>query len=125
MLRYIAIAAVASVASVASTALVCCAHDYQTVSYAEVTSAPVAIEKYPSAMYKGRPTYLFEDKWYFREGSQWRYFTEEPPPLRKRREQWERGEIDPRRDPHRNEELELQRDEREERELREDRHLVP
>ena len=120
MLRYIAVAV-----AVASTGLVGCAHDYQTTSYAEVTSAPVAIDKYPSAMYKGRPTYLFEDKWYFREGSQWRYFLEEPPALQKRRLQWERKEIDPKADPHRNEELDQNREDREEREQRVDRHLVP
>ena len=118
MLRFLATVTVASAAVLAG-----CAHDYQTASYAETTSAPVAIEKSPSVSYEGRPVYLVEDKWYFREGSQWRYFLEEPPPLRKRREQWQRGEVD-RRSPRNSEDLEQRRESREEREEREDRHLV-
>jgi hypothetical protein len=122
MLRSIAVAVV-----LASAGLAGCAHDYPTVGYAEVTSAPVRIDKYPSAMYKGRPTYLFEGKWYFRDGSQWRYFLEEPPPLRQARERIERGEYERPRavPPAEGADMDQRRESREEREDREDRRLRP
>lgn len=48
----------------------------------EVTSAPVAdIERYPHAVYEGRTVYLYRDRWYYRDGSRWQYYRNEPPTL--------------------------------------------
>ena len=54
----------------------------QPVGYVETTAAPVAdIDLYPSTIYEGRTVYLYGDRWYWREGSRWRYYGHEPPAL--------------------------------------------
>lgn len=57
----------------------------EPVGYAEVTSAPADIEAYPSVVYDGRPTYLYQNRWYYRNGDRWGYYREEPPVLREHR----------------------------------------
>jgi hypothetical protein len=55
--------------------------------YADVTSAPVPvapsvqIETYPSTTYEGRTVYLYQDRWYYRDGPRWSYYHDEPRPL--------------------------------------------
>ena len=39
--------------------------DPEPVGYAEVDSAPVGIETYPSVVYEGHPTYFYGDRWYY------------------------------------------------------------
>jgi len=57
------------------------------VSAVEITSAPVAdIELYPNTVYEGRTVYLYDNRWYYRDGSQWRYYRAEPPPLAQHRQ---------------------------------------
>jgi len=46
-----------------------------------VTSPPVQIETYPSAVYDRRTVYLYEDRWYYRDRGSWAYYREEPTPL--------------------------------------------
>jgi len=56
--------------------------------YVEVPGPPVPnIELYPSAIYAGRPAYLYGDRWYYRDGQRWRYYRREPPPLMQHRQQ--------------------------------------
>jgi hypothetical protein len=51
-----------------------------------ITSAPVAdIELYPNTIYEGRTVYLYNDRWYYRDGAAWRYYDREPPALAERR----------------------------------------
>ncbi len=58
------------------------------VGYVDITAAPVAdIEMYPSTVYDGRTVYLYNDRWYYHEGSHWRYYQQEPPPLLQHRHQ--------------------------------------
>lgn len=61
----------------------------EPVGYVEVTSAPVAdIEVYPQTVYEGRTVYLYNDRWYYRQGSSWRYYRQEPPPLVQQRQRF-------------------------------------
>ncbi len=58
--------------------------------YVEVTSAPVNdIEVYPSTSYEGRTVYLYNDRWYYRDGSNWRYYRQEPQPLAQHRQRFQ------------------------------------
>lgn len=58
----------------------------EPVGVVTITSAPVAdIEVYPNTVYEGRTVYLYDDRWYYRDGSEWRYYRQEPPPLAERR----------------------------------------
>ncbi len=72
------------------------------VGYVEVTSAPVQIETYPHTVYDGRPVYLYQDRWYYREGGHWRYYRNDPPGLQQQRERMRRehAQPPPRRDQH-------------------------
>jgi hypothetical protein len=54
--------------------------------YVEVASAPVEVETSPQVVYEGRPTYYYQDHWYYREGPNWRYYREEPSVLIERRQ---------------------------------------
>jgi hypothetical protein len=56
--------------------------------------AQVEVRVYPPAWYvattrpvyfEGRPAYWWGDRWYYREGRQWRHYREEPSYLRERR----------------------------------------
>jgi hypothetical protein len=51
----------------------------------EVTAAPVAVETYPSTVYEGRTVYLYNDRWYYRDGGRWAYYRQEPPTLYRHR----------------------------------------
>jgi hypothetical protein len=60
----------------------CALHAHpEPVGYVEVTSAPAGIETYPSTYYDGRPVYLYQDRWYYRDGRRWGYYRQEPPVL--------------------------------------------
>jgi hypothetical protein len=59
--------------------LACTVH--ATPGTTEITSAPVAIDTYPSTVYEGRPVYYYGDHWYYREGPRWRYYNAEPTEL--------------------------------------------
>lgn len=50
-------------------------------AYAEVDYAPDDIEVYPHTVYEGRTVYLVDDRWYYRRGPHWVYYTSEPPDL--------------------------------------------
>ena len=41
--------------------------------------------------YEGRPAYWYRDRWYYRQGRQWRDYREEPSYLRGHRERQERN----------------------------------
>lgn len=63
----------------------------EPVGYVETTAAPVAdIDLYPSTIYEGRTVYYYGDRWYWREGSRWRYFRQEPRALAPYRERFRR-----------------------------------
>jgi hypothetical protein len=64
----------------------------------QVTAAPVDatatdlppdadIDVAPQVMYEGRPTYFYHDRWYYRDGSNWSYYRQEPGALRAHRSQ--------------------------------------
>ncbi len=57
----------------------------EPVGYAEVNSAPVDIETRHRATYEGRPVYFYRDHWYYRDGSRWNYYRQEPPALYRQR----------------------------------------
>jgi hypothetical protein len=57
----------------------------EPVGYAEVTSAPTEIDAAPRSYYDGRVVYFHDDHWYYREGTRWRYYTQEPPELTRQR----------------------------------------
>ena len=54
--------------------------------YVEVSSAPPEVESSPQVVYEGRPTYYYQDHWYYRDGPSWRYYREEPSVLIERRQ---------------------------------------
>jgi hypothetical protein len=56
------------------------------IGFAEVTSAPVDIETYPSVVYEGRPTYFYGDRWWYRDGARWSSYQSEPSELHRQRE---------------------------------------
>ncbi len=60
----------------------------QPVGYVEVTSAPLDVAYAPQVVYEGRTVYLSGDRWYYRDGSHWRYYRREPAPLAQRRQQF-------------------------------------
>jgi hypothetical protein len=55
------------------------------VGYAQVTSAPADIETYPYVVYEGRPVYYYGDHWWYRDGSNWSYYRDEPAELHRQR----------------------------------------
>jgi len=59
--------------------------DPEPVGYAEVDSAPVGIETYPSVVYEGHLTYFYGGRWYYRNGSRWAYYRNEPDGLKRQR----------------------------------------
>jgi len=65
----------------------CYAYAGPPVAYAEVSEAPVEVDiaTYPQTQYEGRPVYLYRDRWYYRNGSRWSYYREEPPTLHRQR----------------------------------------
>jgi hypothetical protein len=58
----------------------------QPVGYADVTSAPVDIDTYPSVVYEGQPVYFYGDHWWHRDGAGWAYYHDEPAELHAQRE---------------------------------------
>jgi hypothetical protein len=79
------IAGVFTIAACAVTG--CYAHvDPEPVGYADVTSAPVDIETYPSVVYDGQPVYFYGDHWWHRDGGRWSYYHDEPAELHRQRE---------------------------------------
>jgi hypothetical protein len=75
--------AAAALAAAATTG--CYAYAEPDVGYAEVTSAPVDIETYPSVTYEGRPVYLYQDRFWYRDGGRWAYYRSEPEALHRQR----------------------------------------
>lgn len=57
-------------------------YDYP-VTYVE--TVPARIEYYPSTYYRGRPAYLVDGRWYYRNRDRWVVFREEPVELREYR----------------------------------------
>ncbi len=55
----------------------------EPVAYVETTGVPygVNIEAYPYVHYQGRPVYLYDNRWWYRDGSRWNYYRQEPAPL--------------------------------------------
>ena len=47
-------------------------------AYVEVRAIPVDIEVAPQIVYEGRPTYLYQEHWYYQDGGRWRYYRNEP-----------------------------------------------
>ncbi len=80
MFRIIALAGVLAMSAAVSG----CTVQARPATYA-VTSAPVAIESYPSDYYEGRQVYYYGDHWYYRDGGAWRYYHSEPTVLYQRR----------------------------------------
>src|SRR5262245_23211298 len=62
----------------------CMAHMYPEAEL--VSTAPYGIDACPTAIYEGRPVYLYGGYWYFIEDGQWRYYAEEPPELLQQRQ---------------------------------------
>ena len=54
-------------------------------AYVEVSNVPSNIEIYPHEYYEGRTVYLVHDNWYYRDGTRWAYYRQEPAPLNRRR----------------------------------------
>jgi hypothetical protein len=50
-----------------------------------VTVVPARIEYYPHTYYQGRPAYLVDGRWYYRNHERWVVFREEPTHLREYR----------------------------------------
>jgi hypothetical protein len=49
------------------------------VGVTEISSAPVPdIHSYPSTEYDGHTVYLYQERWYFRDGDHWAYYQDEP-----------------------------------------------
>lgn len=59
----------------------CMAEVSSEPAYAEVDYAPADIEVYPHTVYEGQTVYLVGDRWYYRRGPHWVYYTSEPPDL--------------------------------------------
>jgi hypothetical protein len=59
--------------------------DPEPVGYADVSSAPVNIETYPSVVYEGHPAYFYGDHWWYCSGSSWSYYHSEPAELHRQR----------------------------------------
>ncbi len=75
----------ASVAALAlSTSAAGCA-GRATPSVTTVTNAPLEIESSPYVTYEGRPTYYYQNRWYYRDGGNWRSYKEEPVELHRHR----------------------------------------
>jgi len=53
--------------------------------YVEASDVPVNVEVYPHTYYEGRTVYLVNDHWYYRDGTRWQYYREEPAPLNRHR----------------------------------------
>jgi hypothetical protein len=49
--------------------------------FVEVETAPPAIEYAPQVVYLGHPAYYSQGHWYYRHGSRWAYYRDEPRPL--------------------------------------------
>ena len=54
--------------------------------YLTADSVPVDVETYPSTTYEGHSVYLWNDRWYHRQGGGWVYYRNEPEPLHRHRE---------------------------------------
>ncbi len=52
---------------------------------AVTSGTPETIEGSPSVVYEGRPVYLYQDHWYYRDGNRWDYYRDEPAQLREHR----------------------------------------
>jgi hypothetical protein len=78
----------ASIAVFASVAGVTGCHVVARPEPVTVTSgtyAPDDIESYPYANYEGRPVYLYNERWYYRDGGRWTYYRTPPPGLVRQR----------------------------------------
>jgi hypothetical protein len=49
--------------------------------FVEVETAPPAYEMSPHTVYMGHPAYYVDGHWYYRHGSRWAYYRDEPRPL--------------------------------------------
>jgi len=65
----------------------CYAYVEPEVVYAEPVDVPphVDIHVYPQAYYAGHVVFLYQDRWYYRDGPRWVYFRREPPELLRQR----------------------------------------
>jgi hypothetical protein len=50
-----------------------------------VERAPIRVYERPSVVYRGRPAYLVDGRWYSRSDRGWLYFRDEPAELRRAR----------------------------------------
>jgi hypothetical protein len=71
--------------------------DVQMTS-AEVDTAPVDIESSPQVVYEGRPTYFYQNQWYYQDSGHWRTYRSEPSGLAEHRRQFEVQRQAPRRE---------------------------
>jgi hypothetical protein len=83
---------------VASSLIGCMAEVRGEPAYAEVEYVPADIEVYPHTVYAGETVYLVGDRWYYRRGPHWVYYTHEPPDLVRYRAHVERAPRAPRRE---------------------------
>jgi hypothetical protein len=65
-------------------------------AYTEVEYAPADIEVYPHTIYEGRTVYWVGDRWYYRQGPHWVYYTREPSHLSRYRARVEQAPRAPR-----------------------------
>jgi len=83
-LRGFAKVAIASIFIVGCTAEVETAHPVvaaDTEAVVEVNTVPVDVYSSPRVMYRGRPVYLVNGRWYYTEGRRWYSYRTEPPEL--------------------------------------------
>ena len=84
---------------IAAGASACTGYATTPVGSAEVTSGPVDVEgpdpgddidAAPQVMYEGRPTYFYNNSWYYRDtGGRWAHYRSEPNELRDHRRTFE------------------------------------
>jgi hypothetical protein len=85
-LDWIAAAAMTAASALAFGVSGCAVHAHpEPVGYVELTSAPIDVEAYPSTVYDGHTVYLYNDRWYYRDGGRWAYYRHEPRELYLRR----------------------------------------
>jgi len=46
--------------------------------YVEAAYVPVDLTFYPNTNYEGRNVYYIHDHWYYRDGTRWAYYPQEP-----------------------------------------------
>jgi hypothetical protein len=90
---------------IAAGASACTGYATTPVGSAEVTSGPmdvegadpgVDIDAAPQVMYEGRPTYFYNDSWYYRDtGGRWQHYRSEPNELREHRRTFEANRAQP------------------------------